>query len=57
MSAEKKVELGAWALFVLSALFYAISNFNGGQYVALAGSIAFLIACGVFIALRLNQSD
>lgn len=57
MSSDKKIELGGWMLFVLSALFYMVSNINNGQPLSMAGSTAFLLACLVFIALRLHQRD
>lgn len=57
MSSDKKVELGGWILFVLSAVFYGISNLNSGQLVSLAGSVTFIVACAVFIFLRLQQPE
>lgn len=57
MSSDKKIEMGGWLLFVISSVFYTVSNLNTGQVLSLAGSIAFFLACGVFIALRLHQRD
>lgn len=57
MAAEKKIEMGAWGLFLLSALFYSASNLMNGQTISLLGSLAFLLACIVFIFLRLQQRD
>lgn len=54
---DKVVELGGWALFVISSLFYTTSNLMSGQIISLLGSIFFLIACGIFIFLRLHQRD
>lgn len=52
MSKDKKIELGAWILFVISSIFYIVSNFISGQFVALAGSVFFFLACIVFIVVR-----
>lgn len=57
MSSNKKIELGGWLLFVLSSVFYIISNVDSGHLISLVGSTLFLLACGVFIALRLSQRD
>ncbi len=55
MSKSKKIELGGWVLFIVSAIFYIISNFVSGQLIALAGSVFFLLACIVFVVLRFWQ--
>ena len=57
MTTDKKVEMSGWVLFVISSLFYIASNLASGQILSLAGSVFFMVACGVFIFLRLQQRD
>lgn len=57
MSFDKKIELGGWALFIVSSFFYGAANLINGQWLSLGGSISFLLACVVFVVLRLNQPD
>lgn len=41
--------LAGWLLFILSAVFFLIASIQAGNPYAIAGSLAFLIACLVFL--------
>ena len=44
-----RYQLYGWILFVLCAVFFIASSLKNGDYLGLAASIIFLIACFVFI--------
>jgi hypothetical protein len=41
--------LAGWLLFILSAIFFLIASIQANDPYAIAGSLAFLIACLVFL--------
>ncbi|MFP4212056.1 MAG: hypothetical protein ACLFR8_12500 [Alkalispirochaeta sp.] len=45
----RRVELVGWALFTLCAVLYAVANVRARDWLSLAGSILFLLACLLFI--------
>jgi len=46
---DTKFQLWGWGLFTVSALLYTVSAIRSGDVLALLGSLAFLIACIVFM--------
>jgi hypothetical protein len=48
-SRKLKFQLLGWMLFVVCALFYLASSLKNRDFLAVAGSIAFLVACIVFL--------
>jgi len=44
-----KCQLVGWMLFILCALFYLFSSLKNRDVMAVAGSLAFLVACLVFL--------
>lgn len=46
---ENIFQLIGWLLFVVCALFYIFSGLRNQDYLTLAGSIIFLVACIVFL--------
>lgn len=46
---EKKCQIWGWLLFIVSALFYGAAAIRAGDLLAILGSLAFLIACFVFL--------
>ena len=49
-STIRRLNLGGWTLFVLSALFFMLSTARAGDWIGLAASLLFLIACFLFMA-------
>lgn len=41
--------MAGWLVFVVSAVFFIAASWRAGDWLALGGSIAFLIACFVFM--------
>lgn len=50
-SKRGRVERVGWVLFTLCALFYSAANTRARDWLSLAGSILFLLACIVFISV------
>jgi hypothetical protein len=46
---DMKFQLWGWILFIICAVFFIASSINNHDFLSLAASIIFLIACGVFI--------
>ncbi|MBC8440756.1 MAG: hypothetical protein H8D87_13890 [Deltaproteobacteria bacterium] len=46
---EKKCQIWGWLLFIVSALFYGAAAIRVGDLLAILGSLAFLVACFVFL--------
>ena len=46
---EKKCQIWGWLLFIVSALFYGAAAIRAGDLLATLGSLAFLVACFVFL--------
>ena len=46
---KDRYALAGWILFILCAVFYIASSFKNRDYLALIGSMIFLIACIVFM--------
>jgi energy-coupling factor transporter transmembrane protein EcfT len=44
-----RYQLWGWVLFVLCALLFLASSVVNGDVLAAAGSLVFLLACGVFL--------
>ena len=49
MSREVKFQFWGWVLFVICALLFLGSSLRGGDVLSILASIAFLIACVVFM--------
>jgi len=49
LSSEKKCQLWGWVLFITSALFYCAASIRAGDLLVILGSLAFLVACFVFL--------
>ena len=47
---EKKCQIWGWLLFIVSALFYIAAAVRAGDLLVTMGSLAFLVACFVFLA-------
>ncbi len=46
---SRRAERIGWLLFVLSALFFTAAAWRAGDMLALAGALAFLVACFFFL--------
>ena len=44
-----KFQLLGWILFIVCALFYLVSSLKNRDVLAIIGSLAFLVACFVFL--------
>lgn len=44
-----RLQLWGWALFIVCALLYTVSSLQSGSMIDLLGSLAFLVACVLFI--------
>ncbi|MEO1066812.1 MAG: hypothetical protein AAFW47_05470 [Pseudomonadota bacterium] len=42
-------QLSGWVLFIVSALFFIGASLRAGDVLALLGSIAFFVACFIFL--------
>ena len=47
--------LGGWFLFIVSALLFTWSSIRAGDMLAVLGSLAFLIACFLFLVPLIAQ--
>jgi len=45
----RRLGLGGWLLFVVSAIFFTLSALRSGDLLGLLGALVFLIACFVFL--------
>ena len=48
---RRRVERVGWVLFTLCAVFYSAANIRARDWLSLAGSLLFLLACFVFISV------
>jgi len=46
---HRNFQIAGWILFILSALLFTWSTARAGDYIGLAASLLFLIACLVFL--------
>lgn len=45
----RRPELWGWVLFLLCAVAYTAAGIRDGDLLATAGSVLFLVACGLFL--------
>jgi hypothetical protein len=53
----RRIELVGWALFTLCAVLYSAANIRARDWLSLAGSILFFLACIVFICVSGRDRD
>ncbi|RDG31440.1 hypothetical protein DV872_12200 [Oceanispirochaeta sp. M1] len=49
MKVSHKYQLAGWFLFLLCAVLYLISGIRSLDYISIAGSIIFFLACIIFL--------
>lgn len=49
MSRDERYQLAGWLLFIVCALLYILSSLRNADWLALTGSVVFLLACVVFV--------
>jgi F0F1-type ATP synthase assembly protein I len=52
-----KLKITGWMLFIVSALAFTFSSVKNGDNPALIGSLAFLLACFVFLGGLLHKKE
>ena len=50
-------QIAGWILFMACALCYIVANVRSGDWLSLAGSVIFLLACLVFMAPLVTRSN